>query len=577
MNIFDLYLDKIKKALLEFSKNGDLILPKSLDGITAEIPPLKFDSDISTNVAMFLSKINKKSPIDLANILSEEIKKRDELIKDILVVKPGFINIKFKPIFWTHFVKEIIKDSKSFGINTKETKKNYLIEFVSANPTGPLHVGHCRGAILGDVIANVLSFNKHKVTKEYYINDYGNQIINFTKSVYYRIREISFNEPFPNNDEDLYPGDYLIDFAKNIINSNKIKDFKNFDKISEELTSLSIEEALKLIKKNLNSLGINHDNFVSEKKLVLNQEVEKVIDYLQKNNFVFKGKIKAPAGENDNSWVEREQLLFKSTDFGDDKDRALQKSDGTWTYFASDVAYHKNKLDRKFDLLINILGADHAGYIKRISSSVEALSNSKEKLICKVSQLVKLIKDKKPFKMSKRKGDYITVDDLISEVGKDATRFIMLNRSSDVELDFDFDNVIEKSKENPLYYVQYCYARIASVFRHIEIDLNSEIKVSDYNFEYSSDETLILKKISEWPKCIDMSATKLEPHRIAIYLYDLSSLFHSYWNLGKDNPEKRFINEKKEITDDKLILLKAISNVIKTGMIILGVSTPEKM
>ena len=200
MNIFDLYLDKIKKTLLEFSKNGDLILPKSLDGITAEIPPLKFDSDISTNVAMFLSKINKKSPIDLANILSEEIKKRDKLIKDISVVKPGFINIKFKPIFWTNFVKEIIKNSKSFGINTKETKKNYLIEFVSANPTGPLHVGHCRGAILGDVIANVLLFNKHKVTKEYYVNDYGNQIINFTKSVYYRIREISFNEPFPNND-----------------------------------------------------------------------------------------------------------------------------------------------------------------------------------------------------------------------------------------------------------------------------------------------------------------------------------------------------------------------------------------
>jgi len=577
MNIFDLYLDKIKKTLLEFSKNGDLILPKSLDGITAEIPPLKFDSDISTNVAMFLSKINKKSPIDLANILSEEIKKRDELIKDISVVKPGFINIKFKPFFWTNFVKEIIKNSKSFGINTKETKKNYLVEFVSANPTGPLHVGHCRGAILGDVIANVLLFNKHKVTKEYYVNDYGNQIINFTKSVYYRIREISFNEPFPNNDEDLYPGDYLIDFAKNIINSNKIKDFKNFDEISAELTSLSIEEALKLIKKNLNSLGINHDNFVSEKKLVSNQEVEKVIDYLQKNNFVFKGKIKAPAGENDDNWVEREQLLFKSTDFGDDKDRALQKSDGTWTYFASDVAYHKNKLDRKFDLLINILGADHAGYIKRISSSVEALSNSKEKLICKVSQLVKLIKDKKPFKMSKRKGDYITVDDLISEVGKDATRFIMLNRSSDVELDFDFDNVIEKSKENPLYYVQYCYARIASVFRHIEIDLDSEIKVSNYNFEYSNDETHILKKISEWPKCIDMSATKLEPHRIAIYLYDLSSLFHAYWNLGKDNPEKRFINEQKKITDDKLVLLKSISNVIKTGMSILGVSTPEKM
>ena len=448
---------------------------------------------------------------------------------------------------------------------------------MSANPTGPLHVGHCRGAILGDVIANVLLFNKHKVTKEYYVNDYGNQIINFTKSVYFRIREIEFKEPFPSDNEDLYPGDYLIDFAQNIINSNEIINFKNFENISEELTSLSIKEALKLIKKNLISLGINHDNFISEKDLVLNKEVEKVIDYLQKNDFVYKGKIKAPAGEDDDNWIEREQLLFKSTDFGDDKDRALQKSDGAWTYFASDVAYHKNKLDRKFDYLINILGADHAGYIKRISSSVEALSNSKGKLICKVSQLVKLIKDNKPFKMSKRKGDYITVDDLINEVGKDATRFIMLNRSSDAELDFDFDNVIEKSKDNPLYYVQYSYARIASVFRHLEKDLKSDIKINKYDFEYSIDEINILKKLSEWPKCIDSSSKKLEPHRIPTYLYELASLFHSYWNLGKDNPEKRFINDQKKITNDKLILLKAISNVIKSGMDIVGVSVPEKM
>ena len=577
MNIFDKYLDNIKKTLLDLSKKGDLILPSSLDGITAEIPPSKFDSDISTNVAMVLSKLNKKSPIDLANILSKEIREKDKLIDEISVAKPGFINIKLKPIFWTNFIKEIIQNSESFGINNKEDKKNYLIEFVSANPTGPLHVGHCRGAILGDVIANVLLFNKHKVTKEYYVNDYGNQIINFTKSVYFRIREISFSEPFPTNNEDLYPGDYLIDFAKNILNSNKDIDFKNFDNISEKLTELSIEEALKLIKKNLNSLGINHDNFVSEKKLVTNQEVEKVISFLQKNKFVYKGKIKAPAGEDDNNWVEREQLLFRSTDFGDDKDRALQKSDGAWTYFASDVAYHKNKLDRKFDQLINILGADHAGYIKRISSSVEALSNSKNKLICKVSQLVKLIKDKKPFKMSKRKGDYITLDDLINEVGKDATRFIMLGRSSDVELDFDFDSVIEKSKDNPLYYVQYCYARIASVFRHIDKDLKSDIKIDKYDFEYSKDEINILKKISEWPKCIDASSNKLEPHRIPTYLYELASLFHSYWNLGKDNPDKRFINDQKKITDDKLIFLKAISNVIKSGMDIVGVSAPEKM
>jgi arginyl-tRNA synthetase len=577
MNIFDQYLDKIKNILLDLSKKGDLILPDSLEGITAELPPSKFNSDISTNVAMVLSKANNKSPTDLAIILSKIIKNNDELIENIEVVKPGFINIKFKAIFWTNFIKEIIKNSKTFGINVKEKKKNYLVEFVSANPTGPLHVGHCRGAILGDVIANVLLFNKHKVTKEYYVNDYGNQIINFTKSVYFRIREIVFKEPFPKDSEDLYPGDYLKDFAQNIISSNNNINFKDFDKISDDLAALSIVEALKLIKKNLDSLGIIHDNFVSEKKIVTNQEVENVVDFLKKNNLVYKGKIKAPASKNNDVWVEREQLLFRSTDFGDDKDRALQKSDGTWTYFASDVAYHKNKLDRKFDHLINILGADHAGYIKRISSSVEALSNSKVELICKVSQLVKLIKDKKPFKMSKRKGDYVTVDDLIGEVGKDATRFIMLNRSSDVELDFDFDSVIEKSKDNPLYYVQYSYARIASVFRHLKKDLKSDIKLNNYDFQYSVDEINILKKISEWPKCIEVSSHKLEPHRIPTYLYELASLFHSYWNLGKDNPKKRFINDQKKITDDKLIFLKVISNVIKSGMDIVGVSIPEKM
>ena len=577
MNIFELYLDKIKSIIVDLNKNNQLEIPESFNGINAEIPPPKFDCDISTNVAMVLSKINKTSPLELAEKLAPEIKNQDSEIETISVAKPGFINIKFKPSYWSNFIKNITDNADSFGINEKEKKNNYLVEFVSANPTGPLHVGHCRGAILGDVISNVLIFNKHQVTKEYYVNDYGNQIINFTKSVYFRIREVHFNETFPKDNPDLYPGDYLIDFAKNIISNNSGLNFDNFDEINDKLTALSIEQALLLIKNNLNSLGINHDNFVSEKSIVLNNEVESVIDFLEKNNFIYKGKIKAPAGEDNKDWVEREQLLFKSTDFGDDKDRALQKSDGTWTYFASDVAYHKNKVDRKFDYLINILGADHAGYIKRITSSVEALSGKKDKLICKISQLVKLIKNKKPFKMSKRKGDYITVDDLIEEVGKDATRFIMLNRSSDVELDFDFDAVKEKSKDNPLYYVQYCYARISSVFRHINKDLNSKIELNDFNFEYSNDEIKILKKLSEWPKCIDSASTKLEPHRIPVYLYDLASEFHSYWNLGKQFPEKRFINDQKTVSPDKLIFLKAISNVIKTGMDIVGVDTPNQM
>jgi arginyl-tRNA synthetase len=577
MNIFELYLDKIKSTIVDLQKKDELIIPETLNGISAEIPPAKFDCDISTNVAMVLSKINKKSPLDLAEKISLSLKNNDTLIQNIDVAKPGFINIKFKPVFWSNFIEDIIVNSKTFGINKKEKKLNYLVEFVSANPTGPLHVGHCRGAILGDVISNVLLFNNHKVIKEYYVNDYGNQIINFTKSVYFRIREVKYKEVFPIDNPDLYPGDYLIDFANNIISSNSDLNFDNYDDVNEKLTELSIEQALLLIKKNLKSLGIKHDNFVSEKSIVLNNEVENVIKYLETNNYVYKGKIKAPAGEDKKDWVEREQLLFRSTDFGDDKDRALQKSDGTWTYFASDVAYHKNKVDRKFDYLINILGADHAGYIKRISSSVDALSATKNKLICKISQLVKLIKDKKPFKMSKRKGDYITVDDLISEVGKDATRFIMLNRSSDVELDFDFDAVKEKSKDNPLYYVQYCYARISSVFRHLDKDLDKDIIIDNYNFEYSPDEIKILKKISEWPKCIDSASTKLEPHRIPIYLYELAAEFHSYWNLGKQFPEKRFINDQKSISPDKLIFLKAIANVVKSGMDIVGVDSPTKM
>ena len=577
MNIFEIYLDKIKSIIVDLNKKGELIIPETLNGINSEIPPAKFDSDISTNVAMVLSKLNKKSPLDLAEKISPIIKENDPLIESITIVKPGFINIKFKPIFWSNFIKEIILNAKTFGINEKEKKLNYLVEFVSANPTGPLHVGHCRGAILGDVISNVLLFNNHKVTKEYYVNDYGNQIINFTKSVYFRIREVKYNETFPSENPDLYPGDYLVDFANNIVTSNKDLNFDKYEDISEKLTALSIEQALLLIKKNLKSLGIKHDSFVSEKKIVQNKEVENVINFLESNNFVYKGKIKAPEGEDNKNWVEREQLLFKSTDFGDDKDRALQKSDGTWTYFASDVAYHKNKVDRKFDYLINILGADHAGYIKRISSSVDALSGTKNKLICKISQLVKLIKDKKPFKMSKRKGDYITVDDLIDEVGKDATRFIMLNRSSDVELDFDFDAVKEKSKDNPLYYVQYCYARISSVFRHLEKDLDKDINIDNYNFEYSDDEIKILKKISEWPKCIDLASSKLEPHRIPIFLYELAAEFHSYWNLGKQFPEKRFINDQKNISQDKLVFLKAIANVIKSGMDIVGVASPSKM
>ena len=576
MNIFEDYKNKLLKIIKNAEKANLIILPDNLDSINVDSTPPNINFDLSTNAAMVLSKPNKKSPEDVSKILLDAIKNEDGFIEKIVFAKPGFMNIKFNNIYWSNFVKSLIENPLNYG-SLNKNKKKYLVEFVSANPTGPLHVGHCRGAILGDVISNILKFNNNTVKKEYYVNDYGNQISYFVHSVYLRIREKLNNEKFPNDNPDLYPGDYLIDIADNIIKNNKNLKFENFDSIKDKLKEISVNESLNLIKKNLNDLGIKHDNFVSETDIVKKNEVEKVIEKLKKSNHVYKGKIKAPEGEDSKNWKEREQLLFRSTDFGDDKDRALQKNDLSWTYFASDVAYHNTKVDRKFDKLINILGADHAGYIKRITSVVEAISGDKNKLSCKVSQLVKLIKDGKPFKMSKRKGDYITVDDLINEVGKDATRFIMLSRSNDVELDFDFSKVKEKSKDNPLYYVQYCYARISSVFRNINLNISDNLKIKNYNFNYTDDEIKIMKKISEWPRCLNVAANKLEPHRIPVYLYELSSEFHSYWNKGKDDVTKRFITKDYKISDDKLVFLKIISIVIKTGMDILGVNTPEKM
>ena len=576
MNIFEEYKDKIISIIKKAEKDKLLILPDNLNSVNVDSTPPKIDFDISTNVSMVLAKPNNKSPNDLALILINLLKNEDKNINEITFANPGFINIKFNNDYWNNFANKLISSPHNYGSSNK-VKKKYLVEFVSANPTGPLHVGHCRGAILGDVISNVLRFNQNIVEREYYVNDYGNQVSHFNYSVYLRIREKLYDEKFPLDNPDLYPGDYLIDIANSIIKNNKDINFENFKDIEDHLKKLSINESLNLIKNNLNDLGIKHDNFISETTLVNDNEVEKVIEKLKETKHVYTGKIKAPEGEDQNNWKEREQLLFRSTDFGDDKDRALQKSDLTWTYFASDVAYHNTKINRNFDKLINILGADHAGYIKRITSVVEALSEEKNKLSCKVSQLVKLIKDGKPFKMSKRKGDYITVQDLIEQVGKDATRFIMLSRSNDVELDFDFSKVKEKSKDNPLYYVQYCYARICSVFRNINLNINEDLKIKNKSYNYTNDEIKILKKVSEWPRCLETASNKLEPHRIPVYLYELSSEFHSYWNKGKDDVDKRFIDKNNKISDDKLVLLKIVSIVIQLGMKILGVNTPEKM
>ena len=574
MNLFLDYQKKIFNCLKNLEKKKLIQIPSQLN-LTVELPPKNQRADISCNVAMILAKINNNSSVKLAEILKEYLLFNFKEFKSIEIAGPGFLNICFHISFWNEYLTKIIKLDTKYG-SYRTFKKKYNIEFVSANPTGPLHVGHCRGAVLGDTLSNLLIFNGNKVTKEYYVNDYGAQIENFISSVYYRILEIIEKKSFP-NDKNLYPGNYIIDIAKKIIKNKSIKNFTNFKKIHKKLSLESLKYSVQLIISDLILLGVKHDNFVYESQLIDNKMVFKIIKKLKNKNYIYKGKLEAPKGEQANDWQTRDQLLFKSTIFGDDTDRPLQKADGTWTYFAGDMAYHAQKISRKFDVLINILGADHAGYTKRIISATKAISNSKVNLICKVSQLVKLLKNGVPFKMSKRRGDYITVEDLIKEVGKDSTRFMMLSRSNDVELDFDFEKVTEKSKDNPVFYVQYAYARINSIFRLLKLNLKAKIKLDNKKFTLNQYEIEILKKISEWPKCVELSSFKLEPHRIPFYLYELVSLFHSYWNLGNDNKEFRFVSERGKLNSSRLVLLQALSIVIRNGMSILGVSTPSSM
>ena len=574
MNIFDNYLLIITKIILKNKESLNLNNLKNLENVNIEVPPKHFNFDLSTNISLVLSKINKINPNDLAKSIKDLLLKNISHFEKIEVAKPGFLNIKLSKEGIVTNINSILKDRDTYG--SKKLNKKYNLEFVSANPTGPLHVGHCRGAIFGDVLSNLLIFNGNKVTKEYYINDYGNQIKNFVESVYLRIREIKFNEKFPLK-ENLYPGDYIKEIALNILENHKEVKFDNFKDCFEELRKLSLEGSMSLIKKDLKHLGISHDNFFSETELVKKDLVNKTVKILQSKNHVKEGYLDPPKGEPSKSWKKVKRLIFKSTEFGDDLDRALQKNDGSWTYFANDVAYHSQKINRKFDNLINILGADHTGYIKRISAAVSALSDKKIKFNCKVCQLVKLYKNGKPYKMSKRAGDFITVEDLLNEVNKDAIRFMMLNRSNDAELDFDFEKVKEKTKENPVYYVQYAYARINSITRTLKKKLSDKILIENKSFNPNEYEKKILRKIFEWPKIIESASYKLEPHKIPFYLYELSTLFHSYWSKGNEDKNYRFLENDKVKRLETLAFIYLTAIVIKNGMNILGVSLPEKM
>ena len=574
MNIFEYYLSEINKLIISHKEDLGLKNLDNLSNINLEVPPEKFNFDLSCNISLVLGKSNKLNPQNLATQLKTLFENKIKNFDIINIAGPGFLNIKLSKSALIYNINSIFESDQSYG--STKSNESYNIEFVSANPTGPMHVGHCRGAIYGDVLTNLLKFNGNKVTKEYYINDYGNQIKNFVESVFLRIREIKFAEKFPIK-ENLYPGLYIKDIAQKILDKSDNVDFNECEKVFEILKKKSLFESMELIKNDLNLLGISHDKFFSETELIKKDLVNKAVKKLSDKKLVEEGFLDPPKGESNEKWKKTKRLIFKSTLFGDDADRALQKNDGSWTYFANDVAYHMDKVNRNYKNLVNVLGADHTGYIKRLTAAVSALSDNKVMLNCKVCQLVKLYKNGKPFKMSKRAGDFISAQDLLNEVNKDSIRFMMLNRSNDVELDFDFDKVKEKTKENPVFYIQYAFARINSLHRALNISLNSKIILSKESFNLNKHEEKIIRKIFEWPKIIESASKKFEIHKIPFYLYELSTLFHSYWSKGNEDKNYKFIENEKIKRVEILAVFNLVTIVLKNGMEILGVSLPKKM
>ena len=536
--------------------------------------------DLSTNIALISSKSFSKKPIEIAEYLKKELIKLDDF-EEINIVKPGFINFKLKHKVLISFLRKVINKKKLISESIGKGK-SINVEYVSANPTGPLHVGHCRGAVYGDVLSTLLVATGHQVTKEYYVNDAGSQIDLLAKSAIIRYKEL-FNGPNKDYPEDFYPGEYLISVAKELkkqFGEKLISDDSNqyFDQVKEKTVSMMLE----MIKNDLKNLNINQDIFVSELELVKKGKIDEAINELKEQDLIYHGTLEQPKGKVIEDWEPREQMLFKSSLYGDEVDRPLQKSNGEWTYFANDIAYHFDKYKRGSDHLIDILGADHGGYVKRMNASVKALTSNRAEFTAKLCQMVKLTKNGKQLKMSKRAGDFITLEDMISEVGSDSIRFMMMYRKNEAPLEFDFDKVTEQSKDNPVFYVQYAHARISSVLRKLDND-NEYFDLNDFSeckleLLTSNQEIDLIRKILDWESVIETSVTLFEPHRIAYYLYELSAVFHSLWNQGKIDSSLRFIEiENDELSYARIGLILSTQRTIKSGLDILGVSAPNEM
>ena len=585
MNIYRDVEQTILAALEALKREGKLPADLSLAGIEATPPRDASHGDIASNAAMVLAKAAKMKPRDIAELLAVRLQGSDGVAK-VEVAGPGFLNLTFTPAFWQQAIKSIRAAGDDYGKTDIGRRHKINVEYVSANPTGPMHVGHCRGAVFGDALANLLAFVNFEVTREYYINDAGGQVDVLARSAHLRYRE-ALGEAIEEIPSGLYPGDYLKPVGKTLADKHGRAFLGKPEKDWLALFRKTASEMMMAeIRNDLAALNIHHDVFFSEASLIGNgkDEVAAAISTLRERGHIYEGRLEKPKGHDADEWEDRVQTLFRSTTFGDDVDRALMKSDGSYTYFASDVAYHYSKLQRGFLDLINVFGADHVGYIKRITSAVKALSDGKAELDIKVCQLVKLFRNGEAVKMGKRLGTFVTLADVVDEVGRDPVRFMMLYRKNDAPLDFDLAKVIEQSKENPVFYVQMAHARAMSVFRNV-VDVHPgltsdsrEILEADLDLLSDPGEIELVRKLAYYPVLIAAAAKAHEPHRIAFYLYDLASAFHQQWTRGNDSPQLRFIQaDDRTLTSARLALVTVNAQVLRSGLGLLGVAAPDEL
>ncbi len=580
MNIFRHFEGRVEAALTALVAEGTLPAGLDFSRIAVEPPRDPAHGDLSTNAAMVLSKPAGMNPRALAELLVAKLK-GEASVTEVTIAGPGFINLRLTNDIWLGGVTDALAAGRDYGSSDLGKGKAVNVEYVSANPTGPMHVGHVRGAVFGDALANLLDKVGYRVAREYYINDAGGQIEVLARSAFMRYREaLGETISIP---EGLYPGDYLVPVGQVLAKTHggKLKSMPDAEWMPI-VRDTTMAMMMDLIRSDLKVLGITHEVFFSERSLHQSGAVDAVLKLLDEKGLIYTGVLERPKGDASDDWEERPQTLFRSTQFGDDQDRALKKSDGSWTYFAPDIAYHFDKFNRGFTTLIDVWGADHSGYIKRVKAAVAAVTDNKAEIDVKVCQMVRLFRDGEPFRMSKRAGDFITLRDVVDEVGKDAVRFMMLTRKNDASLDFDFAKVMEQSRDNPVFYVQYAHARISSVLRKAAEEgfdvSDAAFSKADLSLLKDEAELALVKLMGAFPRAVEQAAQAHEPHRIAFALSDLAAGFHGLWNKGKDDTALRFIQgDNRDVTMARLALIRAAAYVLAAGLGVLGVEPAEEM